>query len=49
MSSVVPAVPDDTAPGEKAGAVLTVGGERQAVQEDVATAKKAIDDHGGHV
>jgi hypothetical protein len=49
VSSIVPAIPDDTAPGEKAGAVLTVGGEHQAVQEDVATAKKLIDEHDGKV
>jgi hypothetical protein len=39
----------DTPPGETVGAVLFGGGIRQAVKEDVATARAAINGHGGNV
>ena len=39
----------DTPPGETVGAVLYVGAHRQAVEEDVATARATINSHGGNV
>jgi hypothetical protein len=39
----------ETPPGETVGAVIFIGAHQQAVEEDVATARAIINNHGGAV
>ena len=49
VTSVRAPIPVDVPPGELVGAVIIVGGCRQAVREDVATVSGILARHGGNV
>jgi hypothetical protein len=49
VTLIRPPIAGDTPPGETVGAVLYVGTSRQAVKQNVATARETINSHGGNI
>jgi hypothetical protein len=49
VTAVLQPTPDDIPPGETVGAVIYLGGQHQAVEEDVDAVRAVVNTHGGHV
>jgi len=49
VTLVRPPIIGDTPPGETVGAVVYIGGQHQAVKEDVPTTRAIVNSHGGSI